>query len=94
MYLLYRGRHKGFKPNRVLYSRGCGSSICKWMRPGFRRMETARLRGNTTRDIFTCSFENINVLRKEACLYPLPLQLTVEFQRFDRLFRESSDEVK
>lgn len=23
---------------------------------------------NTTRDIFTCSFENINVLRKEACL--------------------------
>lgn len=33
---------------RVLYSRGCESSICKWMRPGFRRMETARLRGNAT----------------------------------------------
>lgn len=87
---------------RVLYSRGCRSSICKWMRPGFRRMETARLRGNTTQHaIFSRVHSKILTFYGRRRVYiassstpSLPLQFTVEFQRFDRLFRESSDEIK
>lgn len=60
----------------VQFANGCDPVFDEWRRPDLEEAQH-----NTARDIFTCSFENINVLRKEACLHPYLPQFTVEFQR-------------